>query len=236
MDMTVEKIAKLLSWIEINKNLGYRNQILIDSQSVLMLKGSITDISQYYAVKKPYYSDELNRINNNINVNQFGTTLNSILFAQIHLLLKMINQDIMNDSTFWKYMHPDLSQKCKSSFESNDFVNCVRTAFIELASRVRSFRKNQGLDEITSDTNMIRNTFKNPEGILTFTNCSSDTEKNIQKGYENLFAGSMEAIRNSVSHENVIVTEEECARKIMFASDLMYMLDVALDRYYSNEN
>ena len=64
-----------------------------------------------------------------------------------------------------------------------------------------------------------------------------DTEsgRNVQKGYMEMFAGAMIGIRNPKAHSNQRITREDAVRKLHFASLLMYKVDQAIyntDKYY----
>lgn len=149
----------------------------------------------------------------------------------------ILNEETQRENeTIWQYIHPTVAQLSKKKFEDGYYNDAVRTAIIEICAIVRKFRKANGYDEIVSDVNMLRNTLKKENNILSFTNCNDESEKNIQKGYENLFAGAMEAIRNLNSHDNINMTEGDSVRKLMLISDLMYMLDIALERYQNVKN
>ena len=74
---------------------------------------------------------------------------------------------------------------------------------------------------------MMYNTFSNQK-ILQFTDSSTTSLKNIQEGYEKIFPGVIQAMRNPHAHQNSEMKKSEAARKLMIASDLMYMLDKAI--------
>ncbi len=44
-------------------------------------------------------------------------------------------------------------------------------------------------------------------------------------GYMQMLAGSMSALRNPKSHENIGLDKDEAFRRLMFASMLMYKID-----------
>lgn len=54
---------------------------------------------------------------------------------------------------------------------------------------------------------------------------NTETGKNIQKGYMQMFAGAMSALRNPKAHENIKLDEDEAKRRLIYASMLMYKLD-----------
>lgn len=58
-----------------------------------------------------------------------------------------------------------------------------------------------------------------------------DTEsgRNVQKGYMEMFAGAMIGIRNPKAHANQRITWKDAVRKLHFASLLMYKVDQAIN-------
>jgi uncharacterized protein (TIGR02391 family) len=64
--------------------------------------------------------------------------------------------------------------------------------------------------------------------IIKLTNCSTMTEKDEQKGFQFLFAGSILAIRNPRGHlHSVSDTPDECLDHLAVASMLLRRLEVA---------
>ena len=55
------------------------------------------------------------------------------------------------------------------------------------------------------------------------------TGSNIQKGYMQMLAGAMSALRNTKAHANITITKDDAMRRLMFASMLMYKIDEAID-------
>jgi uncharacterized protein (TIGR02391 family) len=63
--------------------------------------------------------------------------------------------------------------------------------------------------------------------LLVEDNLDTQTNKDTQQGYMMMFSGAMSAIRNPKAHENMAISKEDAIRKLMFASMLMYKLDVS---------
>jgi len=63
---------------------------------------------------------------------------------------------------------------------------------------------------------------------LQFTDFSTTSLKNVQEGYEKIFPGVVQAVSNPNAHKNTKIDKCDAVRKLMIASDLMYMLDKAL--------
>ena len=68
--------------------------------------------------------------------------------------------------------------------------------------------------------------------LLTFENIETQTGKDVQIGYMNIFAGAMTGIRNPKAHENQIISKDMAIKRLIFASLLMDKIDEAIS--YSN--
>ena len=63
--------------------------------------------------------------------------------------------------------------------------------------------------------------------IIKLTGLSTTSEKDEQKGYQFIFAGSMLAIRNPRGHENLVDTPDNCLDHLTLASLLLRRLEEA---------
>ncbi len=64
---------------------------------------------------------------------------------------------------------------------------------------------------------------KNP--VLVAGDMTTETGKDIQTGTRFMFAGAMAALRNPKSHENISLERDECMRRLIYASMLMFKID-----------
>ena len=60
--------------------------------------------------------------------------------------------------------------------------------------------------------------------VIPLNSLSTQSEKDEQQGYCDLFTGAMEAFRNPMSHENIELSKEDAIRKLLFVSLLMYRI------------
>ena len=51
---------------------------------------------------------------------------------------------------------------------------------------------------------------------------------NTQKGFMEMLAGAMSALRNPKAHANITINQDDAMRRLMFASMLMYKIDEAV--------
>lgn len=63
--------------------------------------------------------------------------------------------------------------------------------------------------------------------IISLGDTSTQTGRDIQRGYMELFTGSVRCIRNPRAHERIVVDRTEAIRKLHLASLLMSAIDNA---------
>ncbi len=71
----------------------------------------------------------------------------------------------------------------------------------------------------------MKTAFSPNKPIIVFDDLSTETGKNIQQGYMEIFAGAMTGIRNPKAHDNIHITENRAKHFIYLASLLMNKID-----------
>jgi uncharacterized protein (TIGR02391 family) len=127
---------------------------------------------------------------------------------------------------FWGIIHKDIIRVAKNKIEDGYYADAVESAFKEVNKRVKEIVKNRTGEELDGASLMYKAlSERNP--IIVLDDLSSETGRNIQKGYMQIFAGAMTGIRNPKAHENITISREKAAHFIFLASLLMYKLDEA---------
>lgn len=127
---------------------------------------------------------------------------------------------------FWSMIHEDIIKVAKNKFEDGYYADAVESAFKEINKRVKEIVKNKTGEELDGAALMYK-AFSERTPVIILDNLSTETGKNIQKGYMQIFAGAMIGIRNPKAHENIIISKERATHFIFLASLLMYKLDEA---------
>jgi uncharacterized protein (TIGR02391 family) len=134
------------------------------------------------------------------------------------------------DSSFWIFIHPEIIRVSKNKFEDGYCADAVESAFKEVNNRVKDIYKNK-IGEERDGKDLMNRAFKyNPNDpnspvIQINDDLSTQDGLNLQEGYQHIFAGSIQCIRNIKAHNNHTITEENGMHKIILASMLMYTLD-----------
>jgi len=168
---------------------------------------------------------------------------------KLELLQKFINalttedsplRNLINETAklpqldFWGIIHRDIVRVAKNKFEDGYYADAVESAFKEINKRFKEIVKNKTGEELDGAKLMYkalseekRNPSEKGNPIVVLDDLSSETGRNIQKGYMQIFAGAMIGIRNPKAHENITISRERAIHFIFLASLLMYKLDEA---------
>ena len=171
-------------------------------------------------------------------VNQLGQTfinpyaIGEILFGLDYLAAKGQEPSAEKQKTvdIWFYIHPLIQKSSKKLFEDGHFANAAEDAFIEINARVKNLFSivNPGSKVPDGDTAMTA-VFSTNNPLVEFCDRSTETGFNKQKGYMQMLAGAMSALRNPKAHSNnEILSAEEAYRRLATASMLMYAIDDAV--------
>ena len=171
-------------------------------------------------------------------VNQFGQTfinpyaIGEILFGLDYLSAKGQEPSSEGQANvdLWVYIHPLIQKSSKKLYEDGHFANAAEDAFIEINARVKNLFSivNPGSKVPDGDTAMTT-VFSTNNPLIEFCDRSTETGYNKQKGYMQMLAGAMSALRNPKAHSNnEILSAEEAYRRLATASMLMYAIDDAV--------
>lgn len=194
-----------------------------DNNFVGTICTNINELSYEVRNKNIELYEDLQNIKANLFFGQ--NIVNTFTLGRLIQIMRSYNYLSTND--IWQFIHPKIIDISKSKFEDGYYSDAVQTALVEICSIVREYRKTNGLQEIQSDKDMMYNTFSTLK-VLQFTDSTTTSLKNIQEGYEKIFPGVIQAMRNPNAHQNSAMEKDDAARKLMLVSDLMYMLDKAI--------
>lgn len=193
------------------------------------IKNGLIKISHDIERKSPYFSQELFEMKDYMFVG-YGT-INPVVFGQVIEILKSLQQtDNTNGMGVWDLIHPKIVEVSQNLFEDGHYANAAEDAFIEINDRIKKlFMKLNPTATKVPDGQAVMNTVFSDNGpLLEFCDRSTETGNNIQKGYMQMLAGAMSALRNPKAHANITITKDDAMRRLMFASMLMYQIDEAV--------
>jgi uncharacterized protein (TIGR02391 family) len=123
-------------------------------------------------------------------------------------------------------IHKDVIRVAKEKFEDGHCADAVESAFKEINTRVKGIVKNK-LGRELDGAGLMNTAFSENNPIIVLDDLSTQSGRDIQKGYMQIFAGGMTGIRNPKAHENITISEERAIHFIFLASLLMHKLDEA---------
>lgn len=109
------------------------------------------------------------------------------------------------------------------------YANAACDAFIEVNDRVKRLFKSIKPGEKVPDGDIAMKTvFSVNTPLIEFCDRSDGSGANTQKGFMEMLAGAMSALRNPKAHANITIDREDAMRRLIFASMLMYKIDEAV--------
>jgi uncharacterized protein (TIGR02391 family) len=109
-------------------------------------------------------------------------------------------------------------------FRAGHYADAVEATLKELATTVRNLVLQRGGAEMDG-TSLMQTAFSPKNPIIVLADLSTQSGKDMQRGYMELFAGAMSAIRNPKAHGNISITPERALHLLFLASTLWYTLD-----------
>lgn len=229
MIVDINRVRMVYGWlinIANNPNCMTFPVALPDIQSI---KNGLIKISHDIEKESPYFSQELFEMKDRMFVG-YGT-INPVVFGQAIEILKSLQQaDNTKGSGVWDLIHPKIALVSQNLFEDGHYANAAEDAFIEINDRVKKLfmKVNPTAPKVPDDYTAMNMVFSDNAPLLEFCDRSTETGSNIQKGYMQMLAGAMSALRNPKAHANITITKDDAMRRLMFASMLMYKIDEAV--------
>lgn len=126
----------------------------------------------------------------------------------------------------WRIIHERIIKVAIKKFEDGHYADAVESAFKEINTCVKEIVRNKKGEELDGAKLMFKAfSLKNP--IILLADLSTQTGKDIQEGYMQIFAGAMKGIRNPKAHANITISRERATHFLILASLLMSKLDEA---------
>ena len=175
------------------------------------------------------------KLQNAVQYNQFGQQIiipnngiNPIVFGQLIATIRYIQAHITsdNDVGFWSEIHPEIIKSSRELFENSHYPEAVEAAFLEITIRVKTIVRDKTGEKVDG-TSAMEKAFSANNPIISLGDTSTQTGRDIQRGYMELFTGSVRCIRNPRAHERIVVDRTEAIRKLHLASLLMSAIDNA---------
>lgn len=220
--MNLNRIRNCYNWLYGIVNCG--GNVVILSYDCANVKNELIAISRDIEKIYPSISKEIFRLKDCLFT--ISGQVNPIILGELIALLRFLCNSTGNND-FWDMIHPQIIKTSKKLFEDTHYANSAEDAFIEINARVKCLYKiiKPTCAKIPDGEAAMTAMFSPNNPMIKFSDISTETGRNIQKGYMQLFSGAISAFRNPKAHENISLESEECKHRLIFASMLMYRLD-----------
>jgi uncharacterized protein (TIGR02391 family) len=121
-------------------------------------------------------------------------------------------------------LHPRVQIIAQNRFRAGHYADAVEATFKELASTIRGLVLQRGGPELDGVA-LMQTAFSPKAPLIVLADLGNQSGRDMQRGYMELFAGSMAAIRNPKAHGNVVISPERALHLLFVASTLWYTLD-----------
>ncbi len=102
----------------------------------------------------------------------------------------------------WTMIHKDIQRVSKKKFIDEHYSDAVESAFKEVNTRVKKIVRDKTGNEYDGAA-LMGHAFSLDHPIIVLDNLSTTSGRDVQKGYLQIFSGSMTGIRNPNAHENM---------------------------------
>lgn len=148
------------------------------------------------------------------------------VLPEVRRLLDQTDVDLAPTPTdwFWDLVHPRICALARPRYDAGFFGDAVETSFKEVNDAVKRIYQQESGNE-ADGAGLMTNAFSPANPIIRLNEQSNESERNIQKGYMQIFAGAMTGIRNPKAHANLNPDSRKTLHLISLASLLMCKID-----------
>lgn len=221
------------------RNLSNRPNALnmpVSAADVTNIREGLLLIAKDIEQEQLVLSNQLMDIKNNlfrevlVNWNTICIYINPFAFGKgIEVLDILLAQNFNRQGDWWQLIHPRIVQVSKKLFLDGSYANAACDAYIEINDRVkRLFQAIKPEEKVPDGAAAMKTVFSANAPLIEFCDRSTDSGANTQKGFMEMLAGAMSALRNPKAHANITIGQDDAMRRLIFASMLMYKIDEAV--------
>lgn len=233
--MNVQEFKELFVWFDRFCSNPSNTLNQIHPYTVIRIKSNLTKLAEKILSEYPYFSEELLNLKDFL-FNKMGMA-NPFILGRIYEIMQAIKQPVLNKrSVVWEEIHPQIKNVSKKLYEDGHYAEAAENAFKEINSRVKKIFKYKCPNvKVLDGVALMTTVFSDNEPLIEFDDHTSESGKNIQKGFMMMLAGAMAGLRNPKAHENLTIENTDAMRQLMFASMLMYKIDEGVEYSHINE-
>lgn len=162
-----------------------------------------------------------------INQTVYGQTIENLEFIRGQIL--GVNQ--ADNKGLCHLLHPDIQRVSEKLYRDGSYAEAACNAFIEINDCAKKLYQTLCPDDTNPPDGqaLMNKVFADKEPVIEAADRSTQTGRDIHTGTRFLFAGAMAALRNPKSHKNIEIEKEDCMRRLIFASMLMFKIDKIIE-------
>jgi uncharacterized protein (TIGR02391 family) len=224
--LAIEKIIASLSEVKLDVNAYYDDTSFCSSIDSI-LHGNLSALLQHCDdlgwVQLSKFIKELLPIEGTA-IEIIESIENYILPETFRMLEVVDVENAPEKGSFWDLVHPRIKTISKPRFDAGFYGDSVESAFKEVNNVVKKLVF--GIDGREIDrARLMTSAFSLNNPIIRLSDLSNESERNIQQGYMQIFAGAMTGIRNPKAHANLNPDRPRTIHLLMLASLLMTKVD-----------
>jgi uncharacterized protein (TIGR02391 family) len=132
-----------------------------------------------------------------------------------------------SQTPFWIDIHPSITRVAKARYDAGHFADCVEAALKEINTTVKDHVRRRTGEELDGAPLMLR-AFSPNNPLVVLDDLSTESGRNTQQGYMQIYAGAMIGIRNPKAHANVVIDDARARHFLYLVSLLAYRFDERL--------
>jgi len=129
---------------------------------------------------------------------------------------------------FWNDIHHRITSIARNRFGNSHYADAAESALKEVNVYVKEIVKRKAGIEMDG-ADLMHKAFSPNSPIIVLGDLSTESGRNIQQGYMEIFAGAMTGIRNPKAHNNLDITPNRAKHFIYLASLLMQKIDERIE-------
>lgn len=201
---------------------------------VLAVREGMTSVAQQISSTNPAISNHLIDLKNALFTENpyqrffihpvvYGQALETIAFIKG----QFFTENQADNGNLCRLLHPDILRVSEKLYRDGSYANAACDAFIEINVRLKELYRaaHPDSENIPDGQQLMNKVFAEKNPALEAGDRTTQTGRDIHDGTRFLFAGAMAAFRNPKSHENITLGKDDCLRRLIFASMLMFKID-----------
>lgn len=223
----MDELEKLAKWFkEAGNTVRFTPETRAQNKTIQNITDWLAVVS--FEIKKDYplVSDRLFTLKNKLFMK--GNFINAGTFGRIsELLIFLQNSYGKQEQSYWECVHPSFRGTVKDKFMQGHYSDATFSASKILMNRLKLIYKEITPDWHDMDGNqLVEHLFSEQKPKIVFSDSSTQTGRNIQRGNSLLFKGWLCRIRNVNAHEEATdISRQEGFQDLLLISKLMSALD-----------